>query len=98
MASRVIFSSQAEADVDAIVAYIARDNPEAAYRFGRELFVRAQTLAGSPFMGVALRRKTGIRYFVHRDYQIFYRVNEDTMIVEVLRFWHGARNPRRLSL
>jgi hypothetical protein len=57
----------AEADLDNIVDYIARDNREAAHRVGRELLATAPTLAHSPRIGVAFGRRN-IRYTVHFPY------------------------------
>ena len=51
MALVVVFAPLAEADLDAIVEYIARDNPDAAHRFGRDLLAQARSLASNPYWG-----------------------------------------------
>jgi toxin ParE1/3/4 len=98
MAHSVVFAPWAEADLDAIIEYIARDNPDAAHRFGRELLAQARSLASNPYRGVATRRREGVRYHLHYPYLIFYRVNDESAEVEILRFWHGARSPHKLRL
>jgi plasmid stabilization system protein ParE len=45
-----------------------------------------------------MKRRTGVRYLVHYPYLIIYRVNESAREVEILRFWHSARNPSKLRL
>ena len=69
MAHQVTFAPLAETDLDLIVEYIARDNREAAYRFGRELLAATNTLAHNPRIGVALKRKD-IRFIVYYPYQV----------------------------
>jgi plasmid stabilization system protein ParE len=98
MALRVVFAPLAEADLEGIVEYISRDNPNVAFRFGTELLTRAHSLGLYPYAGVTTRQREGVRYLVHYPYLIFYRVNETTEEVEILRFWHGARSPRKLRL
>lgn len=98
MAHSVVFAPLAEADLEVIVEYISRDDPYAAFRFGTELLTRAHSLGLHPYVGVTTWRREGVRYLVHYPYLIFYRVNETTEVVEILRFWHGARNPSKLRL
>ncbi len=86
----VVVSGQAEADLEAIVDYIAQDNPHRAFSFVRELRERCERLAETPraFPLVPRYEDRGIRRRVHGAYLIFYRVNIDT--VEVVHILHGA--------
>ena len=45
-----------------------------------------------------MRRRPGVRKLVLRFYLIFYRVDDAARRVDVLRFWHGALDPRSLRL
>ncbi len=98
MAYRIGLTPQAEADLDALVAFIAQDRPQAAQRFSRAITARVRTLSHVPYLGAVFRRREGIRYLVHSPYLIIYRIDDEVELVEVLRFWHGARSARRLSL
>lgn len=98
MAHRVVLSKLAEADLGKIIDYIARDNPRVAQRFGRQLIEAARALGVAPGAGVTCKARRGVRFTVLYPYLIFYRVDEAQGVVEILRFWHGARSPRKMRL
>jgi plasmid stabilization system protein ParE len=62
------------------------------------LLERAETLAQSPERGSNVRSRPGVKNLVRVPYLIFYRVDNVRRCVDVLRFWHGAQNPRSLQL
>jgi plasmid stabilization system protein ParE len=39
-----------------------------------------------------------VKKLVRTPYLIFYRVDDTRRCVDVLRFWHGAQDPRGLQL
>ena len=65
---------------------------------GGALFVQAETLSRLPHRGGNVRQRPGIRKLLLRRYLIFYRVDDEQHRVDVLRFWHGAQDPRRIRL
>lgn len=84
----------AEADLDRIVDYIARDQPGRAAEFGRQLRARTRALAEHPNIGRTGR--PGLPAFVrelvvHRNYILFYRVLERHKAVEILRLKHARQ-------
>ncbi|WP_457151541.1 type II toxin-antitoxin system RelE/ParE family toxin [Mesorhizobium sp. P5_C1] len=87
---RLVFTSQAEADLEAIGDHIALDNPFRAITFIQELRRDCMELRAMPERYPLLEphRSTGIRRRVHGNYLIFYRVGSDT--VEILHILHGA--------
>ena len=87
----VEWTLDALADVSLIVTHIAEENPFAAKRVSREIFLAGDSLAVLPRRG-RLGRIPGTRELVAVfPYIIVYEVNEaDT--VTVLRVWHGAQN------
>ena len=95
---KVILSPLALADLEQIVRYIARHDPPVAGRLGTRLLDQAETLCDLPHRGGPVRRRPGVRKLVLRPYLIFYRVDDAARRVDVLRFWHGAQDPRRLRL
>ncbi|MCY0854994.1 type II toxin-antitoxin system RelE/ParE family toxin [Cupriavidus sp. D39] len=85
----------AEAELEAIADYIARDNPARALTFVQELRDRCQSLADLPlaFPLVPRYEDRGIRHRVHGNHQIFYRVMGDPPArIDVLHVLHSARN------
>jgi len=95
---QVVFSSWASRDLEKIVRYIARDNPNAAERFGLQLADRALSLA-EPHIhnaGGRMPERPGVRKLVLGNYLILYRIIDAQRKVRVLRFWHGAQDRGRL--
>ena len=91
---RVVLSSSARADLRDIVRYISIDDLDAALRFGRFLISRTKLLSLSPELGriVPEFEDDLIREIIVRAYRIVYRVDHSQQLVEVIRFWHAARD------
>lgn len=83
-------TAAAEADLEAIGDYIARDNPARALSFVQELREKCLSLADAPlaFPLVPRYELFGIRRRVHGSYLIFYRAEAKRVIV--IHVLHGA--------
>ena len=90
---RVVITGPAITDLAEIVKYIANDDPLAAARTGDRLITKAESLSQTPLRGrlVPERRERDCRELVVKPYRVVYRVKPKKHLVEVLRFWHGAR-------
>ena len=95
---KVIYQPLALDDLEAIVRHVAKEDLEAATRLGMSLLDRAEALAKFPERGGNVRRRPGVKKLIRTPYLIFYRVDNARRCVDVLRFWHGAQNPRDLQL
>lgn len=86
----VDITDEAEAGLEAIGDYIARDNPERALSFVRELYQRCLELAEMPKAWTVVPRYEhyGIRRRVHGRYLIFFRVEPER--VTILHVLNGA--------
>lgn len=86
------FAAAAEADLEAIGDWIARDNPRRAISFVLELRESCAPLVVMPEAYPVVRRfsKQNIRRKVHGNYLIFYVM--DAEAVTVIRVLHGARD------
>ena len=84
------FSYEAENDLEQIADYIARDNPQRALSFIRELRGKCEDLVDNPNGHSLVPRYEhhGIRRRVHGHYLIFYRV--ESMKVVIVHLLHGA--------
>ncbi len=91
MGYQIIFAPQAIERLEEIVRYIARDNPIAAEKFGLHLVDRAGLLAGFPELGQPYHKRDNVRRLLCKPYWIYYRVQPNKHIVEVMDFWHSAR-------
>jgi plasmid stabilization system protein ParE len=91
----VIFSPEADTDLEQISNYIANHNPGAALAFVRELREKCYRLADAP-LGYPLLphfEHLGIRRRPVGHYLILYRVNHT---IEVVRILHAARDYEQL--
>jgi toxin ParE1/3/4 len=93
---KVILTPQALADLQEILAYIAQDNPVAAQKLHEELRREAFSLKTFPLRGARVKAYAGVRFLVCGNYLIVYWV-KDHQVVQILRFWHAARDIRRLQ-
>ncbi len=94
----VIYSEKSLADLQEITAFIAADNVEAAASFANRLVDLAESLRRLPERGRPVKRWTNVRVIVLAPYLIFYRFEAVANRVEMLRFWHGARDPSTLEI
>lgn len=95
---QVKLSRTAKSDIEDIVRYISIDDPDQALRFGRFLIYHASSLAHFPERGRVVPEfdDDSIRELIVRRYRIVYRLNHDDRLVEIVRFWHVARDIPRL--
>ena len=91
MGCKITFSPQALSDLEAAVRFIARENPDAAVRFGDALIDRVAILETFPLLGPPYSKRPGVRKLVSRPYIIFYRFRVAEKSVDILRYWHGAQ-------
>jgi plasmid stabilization system protein ParE len=98
MGYQVGLTEEAQADLGAVVRFLAEKSPEAAERIGHELLDAVLTLTIFPRRGASVRRRPGLRKLTHRHYLIFYQVNDAAQWVEVVRIWDGRQNPAALRL
>lgn len=89
---KVRLTQEAEADLEAIGDFIARDNPARAMAFVRELRAKCLSLGNAPlaFPLVSRSGKGGVRRRVHGSYLVFYRV--EAASITVLHVLHGTRD------
>jgi toxin ParE1/3/4 len=92
---RLVVSPLAQADIDEIWDYIARDSVRNANRFVDQIERRFGLLADNPRLGV-LRDdlRPGLRRFAHGRYLIYYRPIRGG--IEVIRVVHAARRQEAL--
>ena len=92
----VVWTETAWSDLDEAAQFIAKDSPNYAAAFVREVRDAARSLATFSQRGrvVAEFDDPNIRQLLVRNYRLIYRLTEDT--VYVIGFIHGARDLRGL--
>jgi addiction module RelE/StbE family toxin len=76
------------ADLQAIRAYIARDNPLAAQQMAIKIVAAADRLSANPRIG-RLGAMPGTFELVVRPYVLVYEIHRAEIVV--LRIWHGRQ-------
>jgi toxin ParE1/3/4 len=89
---KVVFSNNAEQDLEAIGDWIAQENPERAYSFVNDLRNHCNRLGGfserNPVFKISKLGELRKRTF--GNYLIFYILKDNT--VNIARILHGARD------
>ena len=91
MAFKIIYTEKALADLEAILDYILVGNPTAASRFGNDLLNHVDLLAEFSHIGSLVKRRPGMRKILHTLVRVYYRIDEERRCIEILHFWHAAR-------
>jgi plasmid stabilization system protein ParE len=99
MACKVVWTEQARDDLREIVQFIARDNRQAAERFGNAIIFKAESLADFPRMGRVVPEIGDdlTREIIHGSYRIIYELNEAAHSLAISRVWHAARGTPELQ-
>ncbi|HZD49929.1 MAG TPA: type II toxin-antitoxin system RelE/ParE family toxin [Silvibacterium sp.] len=94
---KISWHPSARVDLAELTEYIAKDNPDAAYRIHDEIKAQVEILRRHPEAG-RLGRIRGTRELVvaGTPYIAAYRITGDSVVI--LRLLHGARRwPKRLQ-
>lgn len=98
MPSSIFWTRQAQDDMRAIRAHIARDAPATATAYTRRLRQSVGRLREFPFSGqvVPELQREDIRELLQGNYRLIYRVSERR--VDILTVFHGAQLLRQSDL
>jgi toxin ParE1/3/4 len=90
MDRKLIWTEKASGDIEAIVRYIARRDPNAAARIGFSIYGRVQILLQHPEAGTILDelRESDWHKLIFRRWKIIYTLRGDDIIIG--RIWPAA--------
>jgi plasmid stabilization system protein ParE len=93
MGHQVLWSPEALEDLEALTAWLAASNVEAAVATGHAILRKTRGIPLHPRAGrvVPERNDPRIREVFHVRYRIIYRLPRCGGRVEILRIWHAAR-------
>ncbi len=95
----VVLSDLFVSDLKEIADYLTvHADLDTAARVGHRLLDGALDTGKNPFIGTPVRQRPGLRKMLRYPYLIYYEVDEARRSIEVLRAWHGARDPKTLRL
>jgi plasmid stabilization system protein ParE len=96
---RIVLSDLFLSDLKEIVAYLSiQASRDLASRVGNELLDRTEAIGLSPWLGSPVKQRPGTRKAIFYSYLIYYEVDETSHAVNILRAWHGARDPKTLRM
>ena len=89
--ARLIWTTQALEDVEAICQFIARDAPRYAQVFATQVFEAVERLQTFPKSGRSVPEvgQENIREIIHGNYRIIYRLTND--VIQILTVYHSSR-------
>ena len=90
---RLLYTQRALNDLAEIIGHIAEDDAEGASRFGSSLLDHVDLLTRFSRMGGVIRKRSQVRKLLHSPILIYYQVQEEKRLIEVLHFRQGARKP-----
>lgn len=90
MERKIIWTERASSDIEALIRYIARRDPQAAGRIGAGIYDRAQILLLNPDAGSILPelRLGSWRKLIYRRWKIIYTVRDGSIVIG--RVWPAA--------
>ena len=90
MERKIVWTERATNDIEAIVRYIARRDPQAAGRIGFGIYDRVQILLRNPEAGSLLDelRAGGWRKLVFPRWKIIYTLRDEAIVIG--RVWPAA--------
>ena len=89
---RVTFSRAADIDLDELVVYIGRENPQAAVQVSKCIFEKIDLLQVQPWIGRPGRREKSRELIVEgTPYIVTYRVDTERRHVFIVRIVHHAQ-------
>jgi plasmid stabilization system protein ParE len=89
MDRKIVWTERASTDIEAIVRYIGRRDPDAARNIGLGIYESVQILNDNPEAGPKLNELPGTwRKLTFRRWKIIYTLHYDTMIIA--RVWPAA--------
>lgn len=93
---RIVIAEPAEADLDSILDFIAKDSPSQAFRVIREIRSAISLIALMPGMGHQRSdvRNQAFRFWSVYSYLIAYQFDDNEVVV--YKVIHGARDLREL--
>ena len=88
---KVLIADSAIGDLQAIVEFVAEDDPVAAARLADKLIGHALNLAVFPARHPVFDHERKIHKMTVPPYLIFYTFEEPVHVVNIVHIWHSAR-------
>lgn len=91
--TRIRWAQAARDEFEAIAAWSWRKHPDSTERFLSAFLNHIELLERFPMMGAPVKGHEGVRRLLHTPLHVYYTVDPDARIVELVHIWHRARRP-----
>jgi toxin ParE1/3/4 len=90
---KIVWTEPALDDLRDICSFISTQDLNSSERVGEDILSHVELLEKFPFVGPIYPRGSSgrVREIICRKYRIFYRVDEERKIIEILTIWHASR-------
>ena len=88
---KVFYTQAALADLEAVMEWSWDKHRATSERFAKALLNHVDLLKTFTYLGIPTKGFLGVRSLLHSPIHVYYRVDEGRKIIEVLHFWHAAR-------
>lgn len=95
MAFKIFYHEDALADLEEIFDWSREKHPETTEQFADDLFAHIELLQALPYVGTSIKGHPQLRRLLHSPLYVYYRLDEDRGVVEILHFWHSSRRDPR---
>ena len=89
---KIRIAQAAIVDFEAVMAWSWTHHPGTTGRFASTLLNHVDLLRSFPSMGTPVHGYAGVRRLLHSPLHVYYRVDPDRRVVEILHFWHVSRS------
>ncbi len=93
---KVVYTEPALDDLEAVMSWSWEKHPGTSERFAHSLLNHIDLLKDFPYLGAPLKGYPGVRRLLHSPLHVYYRVHEEKRVIEILHFWHTAREEPEL--
>jgi plasmid stabilization system protein ParE len=95
MAYKLSYHPEALTTLEEIFEWSREHHPETTEKFGEDLLANLDRLTLFRYVGQMLKKRLHIRRLSHPPLYIYYRIDENKRLIEILRFRHAARRTPR---
>jgi plasmid stabilization system protein ParE len=92
---QVLYTDPALANLEEVMFWSWTNHPETTEGFGSALLNHVDLLKEFPFLGAPVRGNPRIRKPLHSPLYVYYRVDEQRKVIEIVHFWHRSRRAPR---
>ena len=93
---KVLYTEPALADLKAVLGWSWEKHPGTSQQFADSLLNHIDLLKDFPYLGTTVKGFPSVRRLLHSPLQVYYRIQEEKGMIEILHLWHAAREQPEL--